>query len=120
MTKHTSRSKEKIGCLYHAIDSNGETLGIWLRKHRDTVSTKAFIKRLIQEYEQPRSIVTDKYTPSLKAIKELKEKGVLDPQVNHWKSKYLNDILEKDHRQVKGKHYPIVIVFNLPISCSND
>ena len=47
--------------------------------------------------------MTDKYAPSLKAIKELKEKGFLDEKVNHWKSKYLNNILEQDHRQVKGK-----------------
>ncbi len=47
--------------------------------------------------------MTDKYAPSLKAIKELKEEGFLDEKVNHWKSKYLNNILEQDHRQVKGK-----------------
>ena len=89
--------------LYRAIDSNGNTLDMWLRNHRDTVSTKAFIKRLLRDYGQPRSIVTDKYAPSLKAIKELKEDGYLDKKVKHWKSKYLNNILEQDHRQVKGK-----------------
>ena len=89
--------------LYRAIDSNGNTLDMWLRNHRDTVYTKAFIKRLLRDYGQPRSIVTDKYAPSLKAIKELKEDGYLDKKVKHWKSKYLNNILEQDHRQVKGK-----------------
>lgn len=89
--------------LYRAIDSNGNTLDMRLRNHRDTFSTKAFIKRLIQDYGQPRSIVTDKYASSLKAIKELKEEGILNQKVNHWKSKDLNNILEQDHRQVKGK-----------------
>lgn len=95
--------KGKDRYLYRAIDSNGMTLDMWLRNHRDTVSTKAFMKRLIRDYGQPRSIVTDKYAPSLKAIKELKEEGTLAEHVNHWKSKYLNNILEQDHRQVKGK-----------------
>jgi len=95
--------KGKDRYLYRAIDSNGDTLDMWLRNHRDTVSTKAFMKRLIRDYGQPRSIVTDKYAPSLKAIKELKEEGFLAENVNHWKSKYLNNILEQDHRQVKGK-----------------
>lgn len=76
---------------------------MWLRNHRDTVSTKAFLERLIRDYGQPRSIVTDKYVPSLKAVKELKEDGILASEVNHWKSKYLNNILKQDHRQVKGK-----------------
>jgi len=95
--------KGKDRYLYRAIDSNGNTLDIWLRNYRDTVSTKAFMARLIRDYGQPRSIVTDKYAPSLKAVNELKEEGVLDQKVNHRKSKYLNNILEQDHRQVKGK-----------------
>ena len=106
--------KGKDRYLYRAIDSNADTLDIWLRNHRDTVSTKAFMKRLIRDYGQPRSIVTDKYAPSLKAIKELKEDGFLAENVNHWKSKYLNNILEQDHRQVKGK-LPTGIVFSLRI-----
>lgn len=76
---------------------------MWLRNLRDTASTKAFMKRLIRDYGHPRSIVTHKYAPSLKAVKELKEDGILADSVNHWKSKYLNNILEQDHRQVKGK-----------------
>lgn len=95
--------KGKQRYLYRAIDSNGNTLDMWLRNHRDTVSTKAFFKRLIKDYGQPRTIVTDKYAPSLKAVKELKESGILLKSVNHYKSKYLNNILEQDHRQVKGK-----------------
>ncbi len=95
------RGKDRY--LYRAIDSNGLTLDMWLGNKRDTVSTKAFMKRLIRDYGQPRSIVTGKYAPSLKAIKELKQDGVLDLEVNHWKSKYLNNILEQDHRQVKSR-----------------
>lgn len=80
--------------LYRAIDSKGNTLDLWLRNHRDTVSTKAFFKRLLRDYRQPRAIITDKYAPSLKAIKELKEEGLMNLKVHHWKSKYLNNILE--------------------------
>ncbi len=52
--------KGKYCYLYRAIDSNGLTLDMCLRNHRDTVSTKTFIKRLIRDYGQPRSIATDK------------------------------------------------------------
>lgn len=98
-----AKVKGKDRYLYRAIDSHGNTLDMWLRNHRDIVSTKAFLERLIRDYGQPRSIVTDKYAPSLKAVKELKEDGILASEVNHWKSKYLNNILGQDHRQVKGK-----------------
>lgn len=50
------------------------------------------------DYGQPRTIVTDKYVPSLKASKELKREDILTESINHWKSKYLNNILEQDHR----------------------
>lgn len=92
--------KGKDCYLYRAIDSNGETLDMWFQNKRDTVSTKAFMKRLIRGYGQPRSIVTDKYkyAPSLKDVKELKEESYLDKKVTHWKSKCLNNILEQDHR----------------------
>jgi putative transposase len=33
----------------------------------------------------------------------LKEAGLLDKKVHLWKSNYLNNALEQDHRQVKGK-----------------
>lgn len=67
--------------LYRAVDSNGNTLDMWLRNRRDTVSTKAFMKRLIRDYGKPL---------------------FLKKNVPHWKSKYLNNILEQDHRQVAG------------------
>lgn len=63
---------------YRAIDSNRNTLDMWLRNHRDIVSTKAFMKRIIRDYGQPSSIVTDNYASSLKVIKELKAKRILD------------------------------------------
>ncbi len=64
------------------------------------------MKRLIRDYSQPRSIVTDKYAYSLKAIKELKEDAILVEKVTYWKSQYLNNIWKQDHRQTKGKfHY---------------
>lgn len=56
-----------------------------------------FIVRLIQ------MVTLYKYDPSLKVIKELKNKKILDQKVNHWKSKYLNNILEKDYHWVKSK-----------------
>lgn len=49
--------KGKDHYLYRTIESNGNILDMWLRNHRGTVSTKAFMKWLIRDYGQPRSIV---------------------------------------------------------------
>ena len=50
--------------LYRAIDADGLTLDIWLRKKRDTQAAYAFLKRLHKQFGQPRVIVTDK-APSI-------------------------------------------------------
>ena len=50
--------------LYRAIDADGLTLDIWLRKKPDTQAAYAFLKRLHKQFGEPKAIVTDK-APSL-------------------------------------------------------
>ena len=51
--------------MYRAIDTEGHTLDIWLRKKRDSHSAYAFIKRLIKQFGTPQMIITDQ-APSTK------------------------------------------------------
>jgi len=50
-----------------------------------------------------RVINTDKDKAYPKAIKDLKESGVLPHSVEHRAVKYLNNIIEQDHRCIKRK-----------------
>lgn len=100
--------KGKNHYLYRAIDSTGQTLGLWLRKHRDTQAAKAFFKRLVRDHGEPRALVTDKYAATLKAIRELNEEGILPQDLEHRTAKVLNNSLEQDHRLIKKR---------LPKSC---
>ncbi|MDN8782724.1 DDE-type integrase/transposase/recombinase, partial [Staphylococcus aureus] len=52
--------------LYRAIDTEGHTLDILLRKQRDNHSAYEFIKRLIKQFGKPQKVVTDQ-APSSKA-----------------------------------------------------
>lgn len=52
--------KGKWHYLYRAIDADGLTLDIWLRKKRDTQAAYAFLKRLVKQFDEPRVLVTDK------------------------------------------------------------
>ncbi|MBW4162132.1 IS6 family transposase [Enterococcus faecalis] len=89
--------------LYRTIDSSGLTLDIWLRKYRDSQAAYAFFKRLIKQFGEPRVIVTDK-APSLScAFKQLKSEGFFVSSI-HRTSKYLNNIIEQDHRPIKKRH----------------
>jgi len=95
--------KGKWHYLYRAIDSTGITLDIWLRKNRDSQAAYSFFKRLIKQFGEPRVLVTDK-APSLTcAFNRLKSEGVCAVTV-HRTSKYLNNIIEQDHRPIKKRH----------------
>ena len=50
--------KGKWCYLYRAIDADGHTLDIWLRKKRDNHSAYAFIKRLIKQFGKPQMIIS--------------------------------------------------------------
>jgi putative transposase len=58
--KRTSKIKGKWHYLYRAIDADGLTLDIWLRKKRDTQAAYAFLKRLVKQFDEPKVVVTDK------------------------------------------------------------
>ena len=89
--------------LYRAIDSSGLTLDIWLRKNRDSQSAYSFFKRLIKHFGEPRVIVTDK-APSLNcAFNRLKSENLFT-KTEYRTSKYLNNIIEQDHRPIKKRH----------------
>jgi putative transposase len=53
MAADTIKIKGKWSYLYRAIDAEGHTLDIWLRKQRDNHSAYAFIKRLIKQFGKP-------------------------------------------------------------------
>ncbi|WP_427814981.1 IS6 family transposase (plasmid) [Enterococcus sp. 22-H-5-01] len=95
--------KEKWHYLYRAIDSSGITLDIWLRKKRDQQATYAFFKRLISQFGEPRVLVTDKAPSLSSAFNRLHSERLLS-RTEHRTNKYLNNIIEQDHRPIKKRH----------------
>ena len=89
--------------LYRAIDADGLTLDIWLRKKRDTQAAYAFLKRLHKQFGQPRVIVTDKAPSIGSAFRKLQRNG-LYTKTEHRTVKYLNNLIEQDHRPIKRRN----------------
>ena len=67
--------KGKWHYLYRAIDADGLTLDIWLRKKRDTQTAYAFLERLVKQFDEPKVVVTDKAPSITSAFKKLREYG---------------------------------------------
>lgn len=95
--------KGKWHYLYRAIDSSSLTLDIWLRKSRDKQAAYAFFKRLIKQFGEHKVLVTDKAPSLSSAFNRLKSEGQFIDTI-HRTSKYLNNIIEQDHRHVKKRN----------------
>jgi len=94
--------------LYRAVDKHGLTVDFLLSKHRDIAAAKRFFSRAIERHGTPKSITLDGYPATHTADAELKKGGVLRQETKIWTSKYLNNIIEQDHRRIKQRIYPML------------
>ncbi|MDZ4876898.1 MAG: IS6 family transposase ISAcma1 [Chroococcidiopsis cubana SAG 39.79] len=95
--------KGKDKYLYRAVDSDGNTLDFLLTAKRDAEAAKRFFRKTLNAVhtQEPRVINVDKNAAYPKAIDELKDKEELFEQVELRQNKYLNNIVEQDHRGIK-------------------
>ena len=63
----------------------------------------AFLKRLHKQFGQPRVIVTDKAPSIGSAFRKLQSNG-LYTKTEHRTVKYLNNLIEQDHRPIKRRN----------------
>jgi IS6 family transposase len=89
--------------LYRAIDSQGNTLEFLLSPRRDAEAAKRFFAKALAapHSSTPRVITVDKNAAYPKAFKELKAERVLPASCELRQSKYLNNLIEQDHRFIK-------------------
>jgi transposase-like protein len=71
---------------------------------RDVKAAKAFFRKAIKHQGQPpKSITLDGYAASHHAVREMKADGLLDEDTKVRSSKYLNNLVEQDHRNIKSR-----------------
>jgi transposase-like protein len=69
-----------------------------------TTTAKAFFRKAIKgQHDAPRTITLDGYAASHRAVRELKADGLLPAETKLRSSKYLNNLIEQDHRGVKQR-----------------
>jgi transposase-like protein len=95
--------KGKPKYLYRAVDSAGNTLDCLLTANRDAAAAKRFFRKTLKAIHtsSPRVITVDKNAAYPKAINELKADEELPKKVKLRQKKYLNNIVEQDHRGIK-------------------
>lgn len=94
--------------LYRAIDSDGNTIDFMLSATRNKRAAYRFFKKILKNQDSPRVINTDKNPAYPIAIKQLKSEKSLQQTTILRRNKYLNNILEQDHRFIKKRIRPML------------
>jgi transposase-like protein len=94
--------------LYRAVDKKGQTVDFFLSPKRDVNAAKAFLRKAMKGTRVPTKITLDAYAASHRAVADLKAKGELPKRVQVRTSKYLNNIVEQDHRRIKQRLRPML------------
>jgi hypothetical protein len=82
----------------------GRTVDFRLSPRRDVAAAKAFFRKAMKSQQRcPRTITLDGYAASHRAVRELKADGWLPANTKLRSSKYLNNLIEQDHRGVKQR-----------------
>ena len=94
--------------LYRAVDSTGQTLDFLLNETRSARAAKRFFKKVLgrPQLASPRVINVDKDRAYIGAIRDLVRDGLLPKSCKRRPSRYMNNIVEQDHRFIKRRVKP--------------
>jgi IS6 family transposase len=91
--------------LYRAVDKEGQTIEFMLSAKRDVSAAKQFFKKMMRADHRrlPLTISVDKNAAYPDAFTSSQEEKVLPKDCTLRRVKYLNNVIEQDHRFVKKK-----------------
>jgi transposase-like protein len=77
-------------------------------ERRDIAAATQLFTQAIKRHGPPAKLTVDGYPATHTAISELKTNEVLPQSTQVRTSKYLNNLIEQDHRRVKQRIYPML------------
>ncbi len=92
--------------LYWAVGRGGDTVNFLLTAKRDLAAARRFLERAINLHDVPEKITIDKSGANTPAIECVKADACVDILMRQ--NKYLNNIVEQDHRSVKRISRPML------------
>ena len=80
-----------------------------LSDRRNVAAAKAFFKKAIRDQAHaPHTITLDGYAASHRAVREMQHADMLPKSTKLRSSKYLNNLVEQDHRGIKSRTRPML------------
>jgi len=95
--------KGKWRYLYRAVDKYGATVDFMVTKKRDVNAAKTFFRKALKSNRMPYRVNIDKSGANKAALDQFNAPNFLreDPHFILSQAKYLNNIVEQDHRHIK-------------------
>jgi transposase-like protein len=92
--------------LYRAVDRLGQTVDFLLTARRDVAAARRFFERAIGQHDVPEKITIDKSGANTAAVRGLIADSGATIELRQ--SKYLNNLVEQDHRSIKRRIRPMM------------
>ncbi len=98
--------KGKLKWLYRAVDKDGDTIDFLLSAKRDQKAALRFLKKAILQHGVPEKINTDKSGANAAGLNAFNVEYETEMELGQ--VKYLNNIVEQDHRRVRQRIRPML------------
>ena len=95
--------KDRDMYLYRAVDKYGNTVDFLSTKRRQKMSAQKFFNKAIGNNGKPRIVNIDKSGANSSAILTVNKRSLSSKKIKIRKVKYLNNIIEQDHRRIKRR-----------------
>ncbi|MEM5388122.1 IS6 family transposase [Paraburkholderia phymatum] len=92
--------------LYRAVDKAGNTVDFLLRAHRDKTAARRYFEKSIALNGEPETVTIDKSGANMAALEAINAERESPIKVRQ--TKYLNNIIEQDHRAIKRHTRPML------------
>ncbi|KVN48416.1 integrase [Burkholderia ubonensis] len=92
--------------LYRAVDKDGNTIDFLLRARRDKAAARRYFEKSIAQNGAPETVTIDKSGANLAALKDINV--TREQPIKIRQQKYLNNIVEQDHRAIKRRTRPMM------------
>src|SRR5215213_1796450 len=94
--------------LYRAVDGTGQTIDFLLSATRDKKAAERFLRQALrrEDTRDPRTVVTDRLKSYPGAVREMKRDGELWRFTRHRRGRWLDNLVEQDHRRIKRRTRP--------------
>ncbi|QIP94566.1 integrase (plasmid) [Serratia fonticola] len=94
--------------LYRAVDTSGQTIDFLLAAKRDTAAALRFFRKAIRHHGEPEVVTIDKSGANTAALTTLNTDKPEEETITVRQNKYLNNLVEQDHRNIKHRIRPML------------